>query len=89
MIFFPEKKYHKNVKESEWSYKGEAKKSDGFKDPKDVRLLRLISEGLLNPQDTLPIVSNDAIISSQINSNYFSILTRTITSTQNKKLINF
>ena len=58
------------MKEPEWSYKGETKKSDVLKDPKDVRLLRLISEGLLNPQDTLPIVSNDAIISSQINSNY-------------------
>lgn len=54
--------------EADWNFKGEVKKGDVFiKDAKDNRLLRLISEGLIGPQDILPIVSNDAISSSQTN----------------------
>lgn len=51
--------------EADWNFKGEVKKGDVFiKDPKDNRLLRLVSEGI-GAQDLLPIVSNDAITSSQ------------------------
>lgn len=74
--------------EADWNFKGEGKKSDVFiKDPKDFRLLRLISEGLLNPQDTLPVVSNDAITSSQINSKYFSFFFFYIRELSDKEMI--
>ena len=54
--------------EADWNFKGEGKKNDVFiKDAKDYRLLRIISEGLLHPQDVLPLGSDDATISSQKN----------------------
>lgn len=59
--------------EADWNFKGEGKKTDVFiKDAKDYRLLRIISEGLLHPQDVLPLGADDAIIPSQKNNGTFS-----------------